>query len=225
MSDFDEEHKVTAKINTVDDNNYPKESVIIPIMNSPIFPGMIAPIILSEDKFTPELDKQISKAGYVALNLVKLSDELNHDEIEEEEVEEIEIDSGDIYKVGVLCKVVKKLVLPDGSVNVLVHGMKRYRAVDIITDQSLLKTKVDVFSDIIEPDEELDAYTRSVINQVKKLSEINPYFNEEMKLAMLNSPSPGALADLVAFAISLDISEAQDFLETLVVKKRFAKLI
>ncbi|MBT6326196.1 MAG: endopeptidase La [Bdellovibrionales bacterium] len=225
MSDFDEGHTVTTKINTVDDNNYPKESVIIPIMNSPIFPGMIAPIILSEDKFTPELDKQIGKTGYVALNLVKLSDELNNDEIEDEEVEEIEIDSGDIYKVGVLCKVVKKLVLPDGSVNVLVHGMKRYRAVDIITDQSLLKTKVDVFSDIIESDEELDAYTRSVINQVKKLSEINPYFNEEMKLAMLNSPSPGALADLVAFAISLDISEAQDFLETLVVKKRFAKLL
>ena len=60
---------------------------------------------------------------------------------------------------------------------------------------------------------------------LKKLSEINPYFNEEMKLAMINSPSPGALADLVAFAISLDIPEAQDFLETLVVKKRFAKLL
>ncbi len=42
---------------------------------------------------------------------------------------------------------------------------------------------------------------------------------------MLNSPSPGSLADLVAFAISLDIPEAQDFLETLVVKKRFAKLL
>ena len=81
MSDFDEGHTVTTKINTVDDNNYPKESVIIPIMNSPIFPGMIAPIILSEDKFTPELDKQIGKTGYVALNLVKLSDELNNDEI------------------------------------------------------------------------------------------------------------------------------------------------
>ena len=60
---------------------------------------------------------------------------------------------------------------------------------------------------------------------MKKLSEINPYFNEEMKLAMLNSPSPGSLADLVAFALSLDVPEAQDFLETLVVKKRFAKLL
>ena len=164
----------------------------------------------------------------MALNLVK--NELKDDKgkiIPDEEIdfENKEIRSGDIYKVGVLCKVVKKLKLPDGSVNVLVHGMKRYRASGIVSESPILKAKVEVFDDILETDEELDAYTRSVINQVKKLSEINPYFNEEMKLAMLNSPSPGALADLVAFAISLDIPEAQDFLETLVVKKRFAKLL
>jgi ATP-dependent Lon protease len=206
----------------------PEIVVIIPIMNSPIFPGMIAPIILSEEKFTPELDESLLRTGYVALNLVK--NELKDDTgevIPDEDIDfdKKEIKSGDIYKVGVLCKVVKKLKLPDGSVNVLVHGMKRYRASGFISETPILKTKIEVFDDILETDEELDAYTRSVINQVKKLSEINPYFNEEMKLAMLNSPSPGALADLVAFAISLDIPEAQDFLETLVVKKRFAKLL
>lgn len=227
----------------------PKEVVIIPIVNSPIFPGMIAPIILSEDKYTPELDSYLSKNNYVALNLVKFKDfgeaqevlqEMDEEQINYEEETEEKYAGGlssaqditpkgitpkDIYKVGVLCKVIKKLKLPDGSVNLLVHGMKRYRATEYVVDAPLLVAKTEVFNDIHEPDEELDAYTRSVINQVKKLSEINPYFNEEMKLAMLNSPSPGSLADLVAFALSLDVPEAQDFLETLIVKKRFAKLL
>jgi ATP-dependent Lon protease len=227
----------------------PKEVVIIPIVNSPIFPGMIAPIILSEDKYTPELDSYLAKNNYVALNLVKFKDfgdgqevlqEMGEEEVdfeeEQEQPERVSLRSADditpkgitpkdIYKVGVLCKVIKKLKLPDGSVNLLVHGMRRYRAVEYVVDAPLLIAKTEVFNDIHEPDEELDAYTRSVINQVKKLSEINPYFNEEMKLAMLNSPSPGSLADLVAFALSLDVPEAQDFLETLVVKKRFAKLL
>src|SRR5690606_7412995 len=227
-------------------NDLPSEVVIIPIVNSPIFPGMIAPIILSEDKYTPELDSYLSKNNYVALNLVKFKDYGEGQEVfqeigeEEEYVEEVEenyeqmsatelspkgITSKDVYRVGVLCKVIKKLKLPDGSVNLLVHGMKRYRAVEFTSDSPLLIARTEVFNDIHEPDEELDAYTRSVINQVKKLSEINPYFNEEMKLAMLNSPSPGSLADLVAFALSLDVPEAQDFLETLIVKKRFAKLL
>lgn len=224
----------------------PVEVVVIPIVNSPIFPGMIAPIILSEDKFTPELDSQVAKIGYVALNLVKFKenqsyyqseeDDFSEDEDEDEDdVAEYEMEaydpelndltSKDIYKVGVLCKVVKKLKLPDGSVNLLVHGLKRFKISKFIQESPLLIVKTEVFEDVHEADEELDAYTRSVINQVKKLSEINPYFNEEMKLAMLNSPSPGSLADLVAFALSLDVPEAQDFLETLVVKKRFAKLL
>ncbi|MCT4642584.1 MAG: endopeptidase La [Bacteriovoracaceae bacterium] len=200
----------------------PEEVVVIPIVNSPIFPGMIAPIILTEDKYTPELDEMVAGSGYVALNLVKFKD----DEIIDEENDELrELTAKDIYKVGVLCKVVKKLKLPDGSVNLLVHGMKRYRVSGVESESPLIIVRTEVFEDLHESDEELDAYTRSVINQVKKLSEINPYFNEEMKLAMLNSPSPGSLADLVAFALSLDVPEAQDFLETLVVKKRFAKLL
>lgn len=239
---------LTARANSESNpvNDLPSEVVIIPIVNSPIFPGMIAPIILSEDKYTPELDSYLSKNSYVALNLVKFKEYPEGQEVfqemdevveTEEEVEdsyehasltEISpkgITSKDVYRVGVMCKVIKKLKLPDGSVNLLVHGMKRYRAVEFTADSPLLIARTEVFNDIHEPDEELDAYTRSVINQVKKLSEINPYFNEEMKLAMLNSPSPGSLADLVAFALSLDVPEAQDFLETLVVKKRFAKLL
>ncbi len=221
---MDNDYQVQLKQANKDElKNLPSVVVIIPIMNSPIFPGMIAPIILTEDKFTQELDDQLLKTGYVALNLVKFKEE--NFKKQDEDLESMEIRPSDIYKVGVLCKVVKKLKLPDGSVNILVHGVKRYRASEIIQEAPLLICKYEVFEDILEADEELDAYTRSVINQVKKLSEINPYFNEEMKLAMLNSPSPGALADLVAFAISLDIPEAQDFLETLVVKKRFAKLL
>ncbi len=228
MSDIDSNYEIQIK--PQDDKKFvlPKEVVIIPIMSNPIFPGMIAPIILAEDKFTQELDKELMKSGFVALNLVK-SDVRNSKEgpttDKKTDVKNQEIGVNDIYKVGVLCKVVKKLKLPDGSVNVLVHGAKRYRASVYKQESPIIMANYDVFEDILESDEELDAYTRSVINQVKKLSEINPYFNEEMKLAMLNSPSPGALADLVAFAISLDIPEAQDFLETLVVKKRFAKLL
>jgi ATP-dependent Lon protease len=235
--------KDNVKVNTETETKgkFPTETVVIPIVNSPIFPGMIAPIILSEDKYTKALDDLVSKVGYVALNLVKFKEgqeyilDSEQEAQSEEEIEEYEMEayndtikdltSKDVYKVGVYCKVVKKLKLPDGSVNLLVHGLKRFRITKFIEEAPLLIVKTEIFDDIHESDEELDAYTRSVINQVKKLSEINPYFNEEMKLAMLNSPSPGSLADLVAFALSLDVPEAQDFLETLVVKKRFAKLL
>lgn len=252
MSEQSAKIEESGKKSSEEKSKFPERIVIIPIVNSPIFPGMIAPIILTEEKFTREFDDELLKSGYVALNLVKYREGEGAAE-SEEEVEEQESDNGDleeyvsddaadvlekemifgdrtvgvddIYKVGVLCKVVKKIKLPDGSVNILVHGIKRYRAFEVVPGPTMLVSKYEVFDDIVEKDEELDAYTRSIVNQVKKLSEVNPYINEEMRLVMMNSPSPGVLADLAAFAISLSIPEAQDFLETLVVKKRFAKLL
>ena len=117
-----EEYEVQMKPNSDVNVKYPEDVVIIPIMNSPIFPGMIAPIILSEEKFTSELDRRILKSGYVALNLVKYINDENDENDEEEEEETIseedyeeederEIYASNIYKVGVLCKVVKKLKL------------------------------------------------------------------------------------------------------------------
>lgn len=224
----------------------PSELVAIPILNSPIFPGMIAPIILSEGRYTKELDESLSSQRYLALNLVKFREPIKKEDSGEEkkgkllkprrfadkggqgeefESDQVEITPQQIYRVGVLCKVIKKIRLPDGSVNILVHGIYRYQVKKFVSSDSLIIVRPEILHDIIETDKELDAYTRSIINQVKRLSEINPYFNEEMKLAMLNASSPGSLADLVGFALSLDIPEAQDFIETLVVKKRFAKLL
>lgn len=225
-------HKLGIKSNVEMNgaSDLPSEVVVIPIINSPIFPGMIAPIVLGQDRYTPDLDRILARNPYVALNLVKYKDTSKDDSKKNREKDPVEesifdISIHDIYKVGVICKVVKKLRLPDGSMNILVHGLKRYRVSEYIQEAPLILAGTEIFDDVLESNEELDAYTRSIINQVKRLSEINPYFNEEMKLAMINSPSPGALADLVAFALSLDVPEAQDFLETLVVQKRFAKLL
>src|SRR5205085_8387513 len=140
MPPKDKKAKANTEANVVAE--IPNEVVIIPIVNSPIFPGMIAPIILSEDKYTPELDSYLAKSNYVALNLVKFKDfgEQENNVVQEMDEEEIDYEAEDerfgtvmpsadmnqkgitpkdIYKVGVLCKVIKKLKLPDGSVNLL----------------------------------------------------------------------------------------------------------
>ena len=88
-----EEYQIEIK-ESKDQENFPPEVLIIPIMNSPIFPGMIAPIILSEEKFTQALDSHLMKAGFVALNLVK--SDYSESEIEDIPFEEDEGDEDDV---------------------------------------------------------------------------------------------------------------------------------
>src|SRR5581483_9516671 len=111
------------------------------------------------------------------------------------------------------------------SVNLLIHSMKRFRTKRVLSDQPYIVVESEYLDDIAEKSTEMDALTRTVISHVKKLSEVNPFFTEEMRLAMINAPGPGTVADLVAFALSLPKADAQEFLETLSVKARFEKLL
>ena len=80
--------------------------------------------------------------------------------------------------------------MPDGSVNLLVHAMKRFRSKRVLSEHPYIVVETEYLDDIVEKSTEMDALTRSVISHVKKLSEVNPFFTEEMRLAMINAPGP-----------------------------------
>ena len=46
-----------------------------------------------------------------------------------------------------------------------------------------------------EQKDELKALTRSLISEMKQISEDNPLFSEEMRLNMVNIDNPGKIAD------------------------------
>src|SRR5690606_11959637 len=117
-------------------------------------------------------------------------------------------------------KILKRLKMPDGSVNLLIHSMKRFRVKRVLSDHPHIVVETEYLEDVVEKSTEMDALSRTVVSHVKKLSEVNPFFTEEMRMAMLNAPGPGTVADLVAFALSLGKKDAQKFLETVSVKER-----
>ncbi len=87
MSDLESDFQVKLKPTSSKDElpKLPEVVVIIPIMNSPIFPGMIAPIILSEEKLDysneeilsnrPQIDVLESKIPLI--NALSLALEMN----------------------------------------------------------------------------------------------------------------------------------------------------
>ncbi len=131
----------------------------------------------------------------------------------------------DLHKKGISAKILKKILMPDGTMTLLVHGMQRFEVNSLVHADPFLSASVNYFADMNAKDMEVEALARSVILQVKQLSETNPFFSEEMKIAMINAPTKGALADLVAFAIALRGQEAQVFIETVDVRERFLKLL
>ncbi len=195
------------------DQMLPPNLFVLPIHNTVVFPSLMAPLLVTQPRFVATIEEAINRQRTIGLLLTR-----------EGPVQD-STESKDLYTVGVVVKILKRLKMPDGSVNLLIHSMKRFRSKKILSEHPYMVVETEYLEDDIEKSTEMDALTRSVISNVKKLSEINPFFTEEMRLAMINAPGPGTVADLVAFALALSKNNAQEFLEILSVKKRFETLL
>ncbi len=194
------------------DQVLPPNLFVLPVNSALVFPTLMAPILVSEPRFVATVEEAINRQRFIGLVLAR------------GEVTQA-TSTNDLYEVGVAAKILKRLKMPDGSINLLVHSLKKFRIKRALSEEPYLVAETEYLEDIVEKSTEMDALTRSVITYVKKLSEVNPFFTEEMRLAMINAPGPGTVADLVAFALALPKADAQDFLETLSVRSRFEKLL
>jgi ATP-dependent Lon protease len=195
------------------DQVLPPNLFVLPVVGSPVFPTLMAPIVVHLPRFIATVEEAISRQRILGLLLVKEGEPREN------------LKANEMFSTGVVVKILKRIKLPDGSVNLLVHSLKRFRSRRVLSDDPHLVVEAEYLDDLLEKSTEMDALTRSVVANVKKLAEVNPFFTDEMRLAMINAPGPGTVADLVAFALSLPRETAQEFLETTDVKKRFEKLL
>jgi ATP-dependent Lon protease len=187
---------------------------IIPIRYRPMFPGIITPLIISHGRFTEVIDKVAHDTRTIGLVLIRDDDK-------------DDISAVDLYSYGTAAKILKRINLPDGGLNVLINSLRRFRIRRIIAEEPHIIADVEYVDDIL-PDRksvEIKALTREILSKLKLLSDNNPLFTEEMKLTMLNVDEPGKIADFVTSILNIERWEYQDVLETLNLRKRLQKVV
>ena len=197
------------------DQVLPQSLFTIPVLGPVIYPTLIIPMVVWQQKAIATIEELIAKKhNHLGLLLTK-TETLND-----------ETKTQDLHSFGIAVKILKRIKLPDGSIQILIQGLRRFNTKKILADHPFLVVEPEYFEEK-QPEKslEIDALTRSIISHVKDLSETHPFFNEEMKLALINAPHSGVVADIVAFALGLSREDSQDFLETIEVRSRFEKLL
>ena len=195
------------------DHILPSQLYLIPIRYRPIFPGIVTPLIISQGRFSEAIDRVLGSTRTVGLVLLK-----------DDDVEDIQM--ADLCTLGTAAKILKKINLPDGGINVLINSIKRFSVKNVISEKPHIVTEVEYLDDDMpKRNMEIKALTRAVLSQLKMLSENNPLFTEEMKLTMVNVDEPGKIADFVTSILNLEKNEYQEVLETINVKKRLERVL
>jgi len=190
----------------------PAELGIIPIKGGVIFPDQPVPLIIHTQKLAKLIDE--------ILTTNKLAGALTqrNPEIEEPKPEEV-------YHVGCVIQITKMLRFPDGTIRLLVKGLKRFRVVEFIQVQPYLKTKINTISKEFKKTMALEALMRNVVSMFQHLVSLAPYLPDELAAIILNIENPDRLADFVTSYTNFDFTEKQILLEIVDPKERFTKLI
>jgi ATP-dependent Lon protease len=184
---------------------------LLPLRDIVVFPSMVVPLFVGREKSIKALQEVMKNDKLIVLVSQKNS------EIDEPE-------NKDIYSYGCLSKVLQLLKLPDGTVKVLVEGVKRVKIHEIKKESSnFLSCNSEAVEDT-NKNKDSDLYALSLIKKFEKLLILNKRDLAESLNSIKKIKDSSQIADNIASNLNLQIFEKQELLETVDLKKRLEKI-
>jgi len=189
----------------------PEELPVLPLRGVVVFPSAIVPLLISRNSSLRAVEQALS--GDRMLGLVAQQ----NPEEEEPRVE-------GLHPRGSAGRILKMLKYPDGSVRILVQGLRRIEPAEFVQTEPFLRARVSVLSDAYEPSKDIEAVQAHMVNQFAKFVSMIPYLPDELQMVVMNIKDAGKVADLIASNLNIAVGEKQDLLATLEVRTRMEKL-
>jgi len=174
---------------------------LLPLRNTVLFPGVVVPISVGRDKSLAAVNKAYSSNKMLAIVAQKNSD-----------TEDPTID--DMYRVGTIAKIIKRLKMPDDSVTVIVQGKRRFELLGIEELPQYTQAKINSLKDPILPTTtEFKAVVDSVRETSMKIVQLSPNLPAEANIAIKNIDRDDFLVNFVASNLNELPEEKQTLLE------------
>lgn len=201
----------------VADTILPNVLPIIPLTDRPLFPKMMNPIMVM-DKELQKIIHNAPKATPIYIGLLLMKSEEYPPPNPPQSPEEM-------YRIGVVAKVVQasRDEKTNNALMIMVQVLERFEIVEYLKEAPAYQAKVKYLYEVKEDvDDEIKAYSVSIINTIKELVNLNPLFKEQLNLLMnrINVYEPGTLADFAASLTTSSPTELQEILETKNIRKR-----
>ena len=185
---------------------------LLPLRDIVVFPSMVIPLFVGRDKSITALNEVMKKDKKIILVTQKNS------EIDDPK-------KTDIFMYGCEGNILQLLKLPDGTVKVLVEGIKRVKILDFKDNEKFITCDYTYYNDVVVKNDDLFPLAATALRRLEKLTSINKKVSSETINAIKQLKNPSQIADNIASHINATISEKQHIFETIDVKKRLNAII
>lgn len=178
---------------------------ILPLLNTVLFPGMVIPITVGRNK-SIKLAQEYSRSS-TPIGVITQKDNEVEDPTQE-----------DMYTVGTLAKILKFLSMPDGSVTIIVQGVKKFKLLELTQTEPYYKARVTEYvtndhDDSIKKNKTFTALVDSIRDTANQMMKLSNNIPRETGHALKNIESPSFLLNFITSNLSIGIPEKQNILE------------
>src|SRR5713226_6062238 len=130
----------------------------------------------------------------------------------------------DIYPIGAMVEITTMHRQPDGSLQVLLSGLRRIQIEEYLELEPFLRVSVSTSQEIQARGAQADALVRHATNLFEHYAQLNRRFSVEDINSIIALKTPARLSDMLAAHLVTDAQQQQDLLETLDPLERLEKI-
>ncbi|CAO5674188.1 MAG: Lon protease [Holosporales bacterium] len=186
---------------------------ILPLRDIVIYPKMVVPLFIGRVKSMAALDAVLS-GEYE--NVVLLT---------QKSTKEDDPKKNDVHEVGTLGSVIQVLKLPDGTVKVLIEGIKRVQVLKIDDGDVLLLGQVNDLPDVIDDENALDGQAELILKLFEDYIKSNKKIPADVLMSLNHQEDIAKFLDTIASYMTISIEEKQKILQMNHVDERSQYLI
>ncbi len=188
-----------------EDNKYFEEYsalATLPLRDVVVYPHMVLPLFVGRPKSIAALEMAMSNDDPVFL-LAQLDPNIE------------EPTAKDLHRMGTVAQVLQVLKLPDGTVKVLVEGVRRARALTVEDKDVLFLSHIEaVDENEDEGNPDMEALRRTLLSQFEQYAKLNKKIPAEVINTINGIDENSRLVDTIAAHLQLKLEQRQEILET-----------
>jgi ATP-dependent Lon protease len=189
---------------------------LLPLRDIIVFPHMVVPLFVGREKSIAALKDAVAHKGADDKAVILLA--------AQKKAKTNDPTAEDIFHYGTLGHVIQLLPLPDGTVKVLVEGIKRARIKRFVPNDAFFMVEMEDVDEPLEKSVEIEALVRSVQSVFEAFVKLNKRIPPEMLMQVSSIEDPARLADTIVAHLSLKLNDKQALLETESPARRLEKL-
>jgi ATP-dependent Lon protease len=185
---------------------------VLPLRDVVVYPFMVVPLFVGRERSIKALEIAMAADKQILLTTQKNA------------VDDQPTEQG-VYSVGTVATILQLLKLPDGTVKVLVEGVKRGGIIRFIENHDYFLADVKLIEDLKTTEREVEIFVRSLRSQFEQYVKLNRKIPAEIMASILAIEDSSRLGDTIAAHLSIKLEEKQHLLEMQNLPERLEKLM